>query len=125
VKRTHTSFLPFVLQVFMTPEEAFQNCSVIVILDEVVQRDEETYEHWMKRNHKFFVSYAKTINEVAQRNVRVLIAGNGPVNFNTMFMIRNCPNVRVKCCQFNSIRFNKAVLILKTKEIKVDCHGKL
>ena len=80
-------------QVVKTPAKAFANCSVIVILDELLQEEEETYESWIKRNCELFSGYAKEINTAAKKNVRVLIASNGPVNFNAMMMIKNAPNV--------------------------------
>ena len=77
------------------PAKAFTNCSVIIVLDELLQKEEEEYDDWIKRNCDLFSEYAKEINNVARKNVRVLVAGNGPVNFNAMMMIKNAPNVRM------------------------------
>ena len=86
-----------------SPEEAFKDCSAIVILNDIVQEEEESYDSWIKRNYDFFVNYAQIINKVAKKTARVLIAGNGPLNFNAMFMIKNAPNVSWKLyCQTTS-----------------------
>ena len=42
-----------------------------------------------------FSKYATAIDAQAKKNVRVLVAGNGPVNFNAMMLIKNTPNVSV------------------------------
>ncbi|XP_060067943.1 putative malate dehydrogenase 1B [Ylistrum balloti] len=73
--------------------KAFSNCSAIILLDEVVRKDGEDKDTWYKRNSKLFSSYAKIINEVARKNVKVLLAGNGPVNFNVFMMIQNAPDI--------------------------------
>ncbi|KAK7480975.1 hypothetical protein BaRGS_00027790 [Batillaria attramentaria] len=72
---------------------SFKDCSVIVLMDEVLQGAEEDYDSWIHRNCEFFTSYAKVINDVAKRNVRVLVTGSGPINFNAMMMIKNAPNI--------------------------------
>ena len=77
-----------------SPAKAFRDCSVIIILDELLQKEDEEYNDWLHRNCDFFSAYAEEINRVAKKNVRVLVAGNGPVNFNAMMMIKNAPNVR-------------------------------
>ena len=84
---------PLLRKVTVTSDvrEAFTDCSVIVLLDELLQGEDESKETWLKRNHDYFVNYAKIINEVARKDVRVILAGNGPINFNASMMIENAP----------------------------------
>lgn len=72
--------------------EAFRDCSIIILLDEIPQ-GEKTKEVWIKENSEFFVNYAKIIDKVAKKSVKVLLAGAGPVNFNATMMIKNAPSI--------------------------------
>lgn len=71
---------------------AFKDCDAILLLDDILQGD-MTKEEWIKANADRFISYAKAIDEVAKKTVKVLIAGYGPVNFNAFIMIKNAPSV--------------------------------
>jgi len=82
-----------VIEVVESPAKAFAECSVIVVLDDLLQEEEEEYDAYIKRNCDFFSNYATVINQVAKKNVRVLVAGRGPINFNTMMMIKNAPTI--------------------------------
>ncbi|KAK3579283.1 hypothetical protein CHS0354_033362 [Potamilus streckersoni] len=73
--------------------EAFKDCEAIVLLDSVVKDESMSKETWIKANADLFTNYAKVINEVANRNVRVLLCGDGPINFNAYMMIKNAPNI--------------------------------
>ncbi|KAL3837166.1 hypothetical protein ACJMK2_022543 [Sinanodonta woodiana] len=74
-------------------KEAFKDCEAIVLLDSVVKDESMSKETWIKANAALFTNYAKVINEVANRNVRVLLCGDGPINFNAYMMIKNAPNI--------------------------------
>ncbi|XP_060573511.1 putative malate dehydrogenase 1B [Ruditapes philippinarum] len=71
---------------------AFKDCSTIILLDEILQGD-KSKEEWIKENSEHFVNYAKVIDKVADKSVKVLIAGHGPNNFNATMMIKNAPNI--------------------------------
>ena len=73
--------------------QAFSDCSMIVLLDELLQEKDEGKDDWLRRNHQLFVHYAKVIDEVAKNDVKVVVAGRGPVNFNAHMMIENMSNV--------------------------------
>ncbi|CAH1774249.1 unnamed protein product, partial [Owenia fusiformis] len=73
--------------------KAFTNCSAIIILDDFSQKSEEEFDVWIKRCLRNITNYAEAINEVAKRDVKVLISGNGPVNFNAYMMIQYMPNI--------------------------------
>ncbi|XP_076455865.1 putative malate dehydrogenase 1B [Babylonia areolata] len=73
--------------------KAFRDCSAIIILDELLRTDEESHADWIHRNCDAFTAYGQHINDGAMKNVRVLVAGNGPVNFNTMILIHSAPKI--------------------------------
>lgn len=86
--------LPLLRKIHVTsdPHEAFNDCSVIVIFDEVVKNEEER-ELWLRRNAEHFINYAKIINDASKPDVRVIIAGDGPLNFIASMMVKNAPRV--------------------------------
>ncbi len=43
--------------------EAFADCSLIVLLDEIEKKEDETKEDWLKRNFDLFANYAKVTNK--------------------------------------------------------------
>ncbi|KAK7092588.1 putative malate dehydrogenase 1B [Littorina saxatilis] len=81
------------IEVVDSTEKAFKDCSVVVILDELLQNKEEPYDEWISRNSDFFSEYARDIESHAKKNVQVLLGGSGPVNFNAMMMIKRAPNI--------------------------------
>ncbi|KAL8616452.1 hypothetical protein ACOMHN_041055 [Nucella lapillus] len=81
------------IEVSNSTVSAFKDCSVIILLDELLQGELESKEKWIQRNSNLFSAYGGVINQVAKRNVRVLVAGNGPINFNTMTLINNAPKI--------------------------------
>ncbi|ELT90762.1 hypothetical protein CAPTEDRAFT_150393 [Capitella teleta] len=87
--------LPLLRKIHITsdPHEAFNDCSVIVIFDEVVKNEEEERELWLRRNAEHFINYAKIINDASKPDVRVIIAGDGPLNFIASMMVKNAPRV--------------------------------
>ena len=73
-------------------EAAFKDCDAILLLDEILQGD-KSKEDWIKTNAELFTKYAKVIDQVAKKTVKVLLAGYGPVNFNAYMMIKNAPSI--------------------------------
>ena len=73
--------------------EAFTDCSFIVLLDDIEHGVDEPKADWLKRNHEVFTNYAKVIDEVAKKDVKVLVAGNGPSNFNVYMMMQEAANI--------------------------------
>ena len=72
-------------------KKAFKNCSAIVLMDEFPEDSDRAA--WVKKNAELFTSYAKVINEVAKKNVKVILTGNGPLNLNVYMMVNNAPNI--------------------------------
>ncbi|KAL8621202.1 hypothetical protein ACOMHN_018503 [Nucella lapillus] len=81
------------VEVMDSTVEAFKNCSVIIMLDELLQQPDEDRSLWIWRNYFLFSAYARQLNHEALRGVRVLVAGSGPVNFNTMVVINTAPRM--------------------------------
>lgn len=102
--------------------EAFRDCSVIILLDEILQ-GEKTKEVWIKENSEHFVKYAKIIDQVAQKSVKVLLAGAGPVNFNATMMIKNAPSIpRQNFVAMSRLVENRAKSII-AERLKVNTAG--
>jgi len=74
-----------------------------VFVPKIEQEEDETTPSWLSRVHSRFVGYARVINEVAPPNVKVIVAGGGPINFIVSMMIENAPLIRrqniVGCAQ--------------------------
>ncbi|XP_064606859.1 putative malate dehydrogenase 1B isoform X2 [Liolophura sinensis] len=73
--------------------QAFSDCSVILLLDEIPCEPDCEKSTWLQKNAEYFSNYAKIINEVAKPNVKVMLAGEGPVNFNVFMMLQNAPDI--------------------------------
>lgn len=59
------------VKVCLDPKEAFQNCSVVILLDEFLQEPEEKKVDWLTRNNEFFSRYANLINSVSLSSCKV------------------------------------------------------
>ena len=83
---------PLVRNVSLTSNlsQAFCDAVAVVILDEVVQNEDEPREEWLLRNSEFFQRYMKHIAEFARPEVKVIVAGDGPINFNALMMSQVC-----------------------------------
>lgn len=104
-------------------KKAFRNCSAIVLLDDLIQKPDEDKASWIKRNTSHFVAYAKVINEVAQKNVKVLLTGNGPINMNTYMMIQNAPNIPRQNFVGLSRRVENNAKAVVAERLKVNTNG--
>lgn len=54
-----------------SPHEAFDGCSVIILLDSISKLTYESHKDWLERNAAFFGSYALIINHKALRSCKV------------------------------------------------------
>ncbi|RUS77226.1 hypothetical protein EGW08_015018, partial [Elysia chlorotica] len=81
------------VKVYIDPEEAFEGCSYIIMMDELMQEEAELKVDWLKRNHNFFSDYAVAINKKALSSCKVMLVGNGPLNFNAMAVQKSAPNL--------------------------------
>lgn len=75
-------------------EEAFQKCQIVIFLDELPQNTSEKKHDWMKRINEVFSYYGQVLNQVAHRNVKVFVAGEGNINLHTNILIENAPNIQ-------------------------------
>jgi len=104
------------------PQVAFKNCKHIILLDNVEQ-GEKSKDAWIKENHDLFVKYAKVIDSVADKSVKVLIAGDGPRNFNAYMMIKNAPSIpRQNIVALSRIVENRAKGVI-AERLKVNTSG--
>lgn len=73
--------------------KAFQGCDAIIVMDDLVQKEKESRDNFVKRSVEHHVKYAKVINEKAKKEVKVLLTGTGPTNLNIYMMIQNAPSI--------------------------------
>ncbi|CAL1539603.1 unnamed protein product [Lymnaea stagnalis] len=81
------------VKVFTDPNDAFENCNIIIFLDELLRQEDEYHQDWLIRNEQMFSYYGSVINDKASKNCKVLVCGNGPVNFNATMIVRSAPNI--------------------------------
>ena len=77
-------------------EKAFQKCQIVIFLDDLLKDDLETKQDWLKRSSNIFSNYGQVLNQVAHRNVKVFVAGEGNINLHTSILIENAPNIQKK-----------------------------
>ncbi|GFO20400.1 malate dehydrogenase, cytoplasmic [Plakobranchus ocellatus] len=101
------------VKIYSDPREAFEDCSYIIIMDELLQMDGEFKIDWLKRNYSFFSTYAVLINEKALSSCKVMIAGNGPLNFNAITVQRSSPKLaRQNIVVVSSVVENQAKAVI-------------
>lgn len=69
------------------PMEAINRASLIVILDDLSQKETESWEEWIKRCAAHYMNYGSIINKWASSDCRIVVAGNGAVNLGA-YMIK-------------------------------------
>lgn len=69
-------------------KDAIQDCSLIIFLDELPQGEEEPKVEYLRRNQELFQQYCPSLNSCS-RDMKIVVAGNGPVNFNARVLIKN------------------------------------
>ncbi|XP_077993470.1 putative malate dehydrogenase 1B [Glandiceps talaboti] len=74
-------------------KEALQNAHVVIMLDEIEKGKDMDRKEWLKKNAEIFTSRGEVLDEVANKDVRVVVAGNGPVNFNTYLLSHSAPSI--------------------------------
>lgn len=82
-------------EIMVTSEDtkAFQGCDAIIVMDDLVQKEKESRDDFVKRSVEHHVKYAKVINDKSKKEVKVLLTGKGPTNLNIYMMIQNAPNI--------------------------------
>ncbi|XP_074652629.1 putative malate dehydrogenase 1B isoform X2 [Tubulanus polymorphus] len=80
--------------VFTDPEEAFKGCWCIVMLDELEFEPETDQSAKLAKYYEYFTKYSETINNVSSKDVRVLVASSGPINFIVDIISRTATNVK-------------------------------
>lgn len=59
------------IKVCISAEEAFENCEIIICLDEVLRQDCDSLQEWLIKNETLFSYYGTLINDKAQKNCKV------------------------------------------------------
>ncbi|KAH9488070.1 putative malate dehydrogenase 1B [Bulinus truncatus] len=81
------------VRVFTDASDAFQDCQIIIFLDELQRQENETLKKWYLENKTLFTFYGDTIEKKAFRNCKILVCGNGPINFNATMLSQSTPKI--------------------------------
>lgn len=73
-----------------------KDCEAVIILDQLTRDEEETEESWLKRNCDMLSSRIKAIDYCCKPTVKVLIAGQGPVNTGLSAALKDIKNIDKK-----------------------------
>ncbi|XP_002740667.1 putative malate dehydrogenase 1B [Saccoglossus kowalevskii] len=74
-------------------KQAFTNVGVVIMIDEIEKKEDMDSKDWLKKNADFFKSRGTVLDEVASGDVKVVVAGHGPVNFNTYILSHSAPSI--------------------------------
>ena len=99
-------------------EEAFENTDVAVLIGAKPRVKGMKRSDLLISNYNIFQNQGKILNEVASKDVRVMVVGN-PANTNCLVTMKNAPDIPTE--RFSSMTFldsNRAYSIL-AKKIKV------
>ena len=115
---------PLLRRLYVTSNmhQAFSDCSAIIITDDLEQAEEESKEDYYKRNFKLSTDYANAIVESANEDCKVLVAGNGPVNFNVHMMCMHSKIPKQNLVAVSRMVENRAKAIL-AERLKVNSAG--
>ncbi|KAK6970038.1 malate dehydrogenase 1B [Biomphalaria glabrata] len=81
------------VKVFTEAEEAFKDCQIIIFLDEIQRQEDMTMRKWYIQYMALFTFYGEIIDKKALRNCKVLVCGNGPINFNATILARSAQKI--------------------------------
>ncbi|KAK0067610.1 malate dehydrogenase 1B [Biomphalaria pfeifferi] len=81
------------VKVFTEAEEAFEDCQIIIFLDEIHREEDMTMRKWYIQYMTLFTFYGEIIDKKALRNCKVLVCGNGPINFNATILARSAQKI--------------------------------
>ena len=96
--------------------KAFKDASVVILLDEITRYENDTDDDYLKTNSKVFASYGKVLNEVAKKDVKVVLGGYGPLNLNTYVLIQNAPSIpKENIVALSRVLENQAKAIIATR----------
>lgn len=76
--------------------EALKDCEAVIMLDQLTRQEEETEESWLRRNADLFIARIRVIDQVCKPTVKILIAGNGPINTSLFMILKEMKNIDKK-----------------------------
>lgn len=120
---------PLLRQITLTSdvEVAFKDATAVVILDEVSLQNEkgqtDSRPSWLERNAKHFERYAEVLNSHALPEVKVIVSGKGPVNFNTHVLIDTATNLSKQNIVAASRLQERRMRAILAKRLKVNSVG--
>lgn len=108
------------------PKEIFKGAQYALLVGAKPRGPGMERKELLQENGKIFVSQGRALNEVADRNVKVLVVGN-PCNTNCLIAMKNAPNIpRKNFHAMMTLDQNRAVALLAAKAgVPVDEVGNL
>lgn len=103
-------------------KQAFSGCSAVILTDDLRQGEEESKTDFYKRNMELYIGYANAILDSANPDCKVLVAGNGPVNFNVHMMCKHTNINKQNVVAVSRMVENRAKAIL-AERLKVNSAG--
>ncbi|XP_033625403.1 putative malate dehydrogenase 1B [Asterias rubens] len=86
---------PLLRNIVLTTDvkHAFKDASAIIFLDEIAQSEDMEKAEWLRQNAEVYTEYAKVLNNTALPDVKVIVAGTGPLNFNAFILGHFTPSI--------------------------------
>lgn len=115
---------PLLRDVVCTPDPtiAFQDASVVVLLDGVPLTDEEDKKEQLISNARIFKAHGQALEQYAKKDVKVLIAG-GPSSVNAFITSKFAPSIpKQNICALSRLQENRAKGLL-AKKLSVNTAG--
>lgn len=106
----------------LDPTIAFQDASVVVLLDGVPLTDEEDKKEQLISNARIFKAHGQALEQYAKKDVKVLIAG-GPSSVNAFITSKFAPSIpKQNICALSRLQENRAKGLL-AKKLSVNTAG--
>lgn len=81
------------ISVTSDPNEAINKASLIIIMDDLTQKETESWEDWIKRCGSVYINYGSIISNCAVSDCKVVVAGTGPTNLGAYLIKHEAKNI--------------------------------
>ncbi|PIK60210.1 putative malate dehydrogenase 1B [Apostichopus japonicus] len=81
------------ISVTADPNEAMNRASLIIVMDDLGQNENEPWEDWIRRCGTAYTNYGTIIHNWASSDCKVVVAGSGPLNLGAYLIQREASNI--------------------------------
>lgn len=81
------------ISVTADPNEAMNRASLIIVMDDLGQNENEPWEDWIRRCGTVYSNYGTIIHNWASSDCKVVVAGSGPLNLGAYLIQREAKNI--------------------------------